>query len=339
VAGGALVKFDPVLGRIPESRIGGAGLERWGSKPAPPVAGVEWFEQFPYEAARLSNGIETERQWYALHFTSVLVRGFCDLGTVRATLAEEGLVPVGACRDGKSTPEAMATLWFNRIHDSVCGTYHEIVASFDVASKGEPIAFRAKGPGTWELQYANFGPSVCEGQFLHSLWIDSPLSIMWGREMQGFPKHPKPVVSRLADGEDRFQFDLSWDGSNVMRGRIEKRADILWQVGALMRAHGPLAVGRFAVAPSFDIPIVMPRKTAEQNRVGRRYIAHLWKGLAPTAVQVWAWGSKDSLDLGSIGVPTGCEEHNGHTLLSRAGFAPVSVTYLPRAAAIVEARA
>ena len=41
------------------------------------------FEQFPYEAAQLSNGLETDRQWYALDFSSVLVRGFCDLAIVR----------------------------------------------------------------------------------------------------------------------------------------------------------------------------------------------------------------------------------------------------------------
>ncbi len=330
------MKIDPVLGRIPESRVGRGDLERWGSKPAAPVPGARWFEQFDYETARLSNGLETERQWYALHFRSFLVRGFCDLALVRDALAGEGLVPVGAQRMGKAVPEAMATLWFNLIEDSVCGTYHEIVLSFDVASSGEPVAFRTKGPGTWELQYANFGPSVCEGQFLHSLWIDSPLSIAWGREMQGFPKHPKPVASRLDDGSLRFEFDLSWDGSNVMRGRIEKRFAFLAQASGLVLAHGPVDVTKFVLSPSFDIPILMPKKTADRNGVGRRYVGHLWKGLHPFAVQVWPWGPNDALELGTIEVPTGCEDHNGHALLARARFSPASVTYLPRSAAIVE---
>jgi len=333
------VKIDPAFGRIPDSRIGRGELERWGSKPATPVPGVKWFEQFPYKTAQLSNGLETDREWYALHFASVLVRGFCDLAVVRDALAGEDLVPVGACRGAKSTPEAMWTLWFNVIQDSVCGTYHEIVLSFDVASSGEPVAFRTNGAGVWELQYANFGPSVCEGQFLHSLWINSPLSIMWGREMQGFPKHPKPVESRLDDKPTEFAFDLSWDGSNVMRGRIAKRFGFLAQAVGLALAHGPLPVTRFVLAPSFDIPIVMPKKTAAQNGVGRRYMGHLWKGLDPFSVRVWPWHPNDVLELGSVTVPTGCEDHNGQALLARAKFEPVSVTYLHRSAAIVEARA
>ena len=144
------MKIDPTYGRIPDSRVGLGELERWGSKPAEPVPGARWFEQFRYEPGRLSNGLETDRQWYALHFSSVLVRGFCDLAVVREAIAGEDLVPVGACRAGRSAPEAMATLWFNVIQDSVCGTYHEIVLSFDVASGGEPVAFRTRGPGVWE---------------------------------------------------------------------------------------------------------------------------------------------------------------------------------------------
>jgi hypothetical protein len=338
VAGTTRVRIDPVLGRIPDSRVGRGGLEAWGSTPQPPVSGAAWFEQFAYQPARLSNGLETDRQWYALHFRSVLVRGFCDLAVVRRALEAEGLVPVGACREGSPTPEAMATLWFNRIEDSVCGTYCEIVLSFDVASSGEPVAFRTDGPGTWELQYANFGPSVCEAQFLHSLWIDSPLSIAWGREMQGFPKHPKPVAARLDDAPDRYGFELAWDGQNVMRGRIAKRFSFPSQARGLVLAHGPFAVTRFVLAPAFDVPIRMPNKTAAQNRVGQRYVGHLWKGLDPFAVQVWPWHAGDSLELGSIEVPSGCEDHNGHALLARARFTPVSVTYLRRAAAIVEAR-
>ena len=149
----------------------------------------------------------------------------------------------------------------------------------------------------------------------------------------------RAVASKLDDGSTEFAFDLSWDGSPVMRGRIGKRFSFLGQAMGLAFAHGPLPVTRFVLGPSFDIPIVMPKKTAEQNGVGRRYVGHLWKGLDPFAVQVWPWHPDDVLELGSIEVPTGCEDHNGHALLARAQFRPVSVTYLRHSAAIVEARA
>lgn len=341
------VKIDPAFGRIAESRVGeGPGgapeLKKWGGKPAAPVPGAAWFEQFKYDAATLSNGLGTERQWYALNYTSCLVRGFCDLGVIREALAGEGVYPVGAVRAGSSTPMAMATIWFNVIRDSVCGSYHEVVLSFDVSrTNKDAIAFTEGGlaGAPWALQYANFGPSVCDAQFLHSLWINSPLSIAWGREMQGFPKHPKPVASTLADDASAFAFDLQWDGQNVMRGRAQKRFGFVAfnrQGLGLVGANGPIGVTKFLLSSSFDIPILMPTKTAAQNNVPRDYVGHLWKGLNPFAVQVWPWGEGDVLELGDLSVPSGCEDHNGQVLLKKAGFTPVVVTYIPRAAAIVE---
>ena len=54
-------------------------------------------------------------------------------------------------------------------------------------------------------------------------------------------------------------------------------------------------------------------------------------------MQVWPWGDGDELEFGDAELPTGCEDHNGHRLLRKAEFRPLSVTYLPRAAALVEA--
>ncbi len=341
---------NEALGRVTESRVGknasvGDALARWGSTPAAPLPGASWFQRFSYHPAALSNGLATDREWYALRFTALLVRGFCDLDVVRTALEGEEIHPVSAVRAGGGAPQAMATLWLNKIHDSVCGTYHEVVLSFDVNhTKRDAIAFRAGGlvGEPWALQYANFGPSQCDSQYLHSLWIDSPLSIMWGREMQGFPKHPKPVRSEIVDGADAFTFDLSWDGKNVMRGRAKKRFGVgpfLRESVGLMTANNPIGVTRFLASPSFDVPITMPKKTAAQNGVGRRYVGHLWKGLSPTAVQVWPWRADDgdALELGDFSLPTGCEDHNGHALLARAKFTPVALSYLANAAAIVEA--
>lgn len=338
---------DPVLGRLTESRVGKGDttseLAAWGGKPAAPVPGAAWYGGFAFEPARLSNGLATDRQWATFDFTSVLLRGFCDLDIVREALADDGVFPVGAVPAGDTKPRAMATIWLNVIHDSVCGRYHEVVLSFDVSlTQPDAVAFREGGlvAAPWALQYANFGPSVCDGQLLHSLWIDSPLSITWGREMQAFPKHPKPVKSTLTDDASAFAFDLSWDGRNVMRGRLAKRfglAGFVRQGVGLVTANNPVGVTRFLASRAFDIPIVMPAKTAAQNGVPRRYVGHLWKGLDPFAVQVWRWSEGDTLELGDIEIPTGCEDHNGHALLARAGFQPVSVTYIAHAGAVVEA--
>ncbi len=54
-------------------------------------------------------------------------------------------------------------------------------------------------------------------------------------------------------------------------------------------------------------------------------------------MRVWPWGPGDVLELGEVGEATGCEDHNGQRLLRRADFEPVSVTYIPHAAALVEA--
>ncbi|MEI6374560.1 MAG: hypothetical protein WCP26_12330 [Actinomycetes bacterium] len=338
--------LDPVAGRVPESRIarGEAGddLAAWGATPARPVAGTAWFNQYSYHPATLSNGLTTDREWYAMSYTSFLIRGFCDMEVVSEALADEGVFPVGAQRKGDAAPKAMATIWLNIINDSVCGAYNEVVLSFDVNhSSAGKVAFREGGrvDATWALQYGNFGPSVCDSQFLHSLWIDSPLSISWGREMQAFPKHPKPVSSVLSDQPSEFTFDLSWDGHNVMKGRAAKRfgtVPFLREGMGLVAANGLTGVSGFLAAESFDIPITMPVKTAAENNVPRHYVGHLWKGRNPYAVQVWPWASDDVLDLGDVTEPTGCEDHNGHNLLKRAGFEPVSVTYVPRSSALVE---
>lgn len=326
---------DPALGRLTESRT----HPEWGAKPAPPVCGAGWLRRFAVHPARLSSGIETDREWYAAHFTACLIKGFCRADVIRDALAGEGTHPVLAECDGK--PYAMATLWLNLIRDSVCGSYHEVVLSFDVNhTRPDAVAFRTttrRAP--WALLYPTFGKSACDAQFLHSLWINSPLSIMWGREMQGFPKHPKPVESTITDDAERFAFDLRWDGAVVMRGHAGKRFGVggfVRESWGLVRNQRLFGVSRFLLSKSFAVPVLMPAKTAAQNGVGRRYLAHLWKGLHPAAVRVWPWGDGDELELGDMTISTGCEDHNGQRLLRAAEFRPVAVTYLPRAAAIVE---
>ena len=95
---------NEALGRLTESRVGknasvGDALARWGSSPATPLPGASWFKRFTYHPATLSNGLATDREWYALRFSALLVRGFCDLDVVRTALADEEVHPVSAVND------------------------------------------------------------------------------------------------------------------------------------------------------------------------------------------------------------------------------------------------
>lgn len=336
-------------GRMTESRIGvresgtGGELARWGAKPAEPVCGPKWLEQFRTDPARLGNGLATDRQWYAFNFSSLLIKGFCAIEPVEAALADEGVFPVVAeISDGRRL--AMATLWFNLIKDSVCGAYHEIILSIDVSRVGPGrVALRTTTAlAPWAVQYASFGHSVCDAQFLHSLWINSPLSISWGREMQAFPKHPVPVNSELADEPDRIRFSLAWDENRILRGQVKKQfgfAGLLRESLGLLRSQNWSRVAQFLATASFDVPIVMPAKTATAHGLPRDYLGHLWKGRSPASVQVWPWGDGNQLEIGPARKDTGCEEHNGNLLLRDAAFEPVAVTWLSRAAAFVETAA
>lgn len=336
---------DPINGRVTESRLG-RKLEapahtqsQWGSIPAKPFCNLAWLQSFPTERAQLSNGLWSDRQWYAFDLTTCLVKGFCQYDDIANALADEGLYPIAAYCDGNG-PLAMATLWFNIIRDSVCGTYHEVVLSIDVSqTKSEKVAFQVGSANSpWAILYPNFSHGVCEAQFLHSLWINSPLSIAWGREMQGFPKHPQPVTSVLADEDQAFTFDLKWDDAIVLRGQTQKHfglREFIQQARGLITTQKTMEVLRFLTHRSFDVPIVMPLKTTTQNQVPRHYVGHLWKGLSLAAVQVWPWGAGDTLEFGEIAIETGCEPHNGHRLLQTSKFQPVSVTYIPRMSAFV----
>jgi hypothetical protein len=237
----------------------------------------------------------------------------------------------------------MATLWFNIIRDSVCGAYHEVILSIDVRqTQTDKIAFKVGSSQLpWAVLYPTFGPSLCEAQYLQSLWIDSPLSITWGREMQGFPKHPQPVTSIITDSDQQFRFDIHWGNDIILRGATQKQFGVpglIRESLGLVTSHPPTEVLRFLAAQSFDVPIMMPSKAVAQNNVPQHYIGHLWKGLHPAAVQVWPWHPGDVLELGEVVLGTGCEAHNGNRLLREAEFQPVTVTYIPRAAAFVETK-
>lgn len=304
-----------------------------------PVCGPKWLAQFPTTPGRLSNGLATDRQWYALHFAAYLIKGFCNFDRVSGALKPEGVRPLEAYCD-ELGPYALATLWLNQIFDSVCGRYHEVVLSFDVtAPDNSPEVLRTtRQLAAWAVLYPQFESVPRASQFLHSLWIDSPLSIAWGREMQGFPKHPKPVQTEMVDQRGGFEFNLRWGNDLIFRGNTRKQfgfRGLARETWGLIRTQPWGGILNFLTRSSFSVPIRMPAQTAAQSNVGREYRGHIWKGRHPMAVQVWPWGRTDQLEFGSAQFETGCEPHNGQLLLS-GDFQPLSVTYLPRAAAFVE---
>ena len=334
------------LGRITESRIGvGSGgkredLEQWGAKPGPAVSGARWLEQFETEDATLSIGLKTHRQWYANRFTCCIIKGICRPAAVIRSLAEEGLHPV-LCEIEEDGVYAMASIWLNIIQDSVCGSYHEVVISFDVSRTAmDRPAFRSnRANASWKMLYPNFGKSACEAQFLHSLYIDSPISISWGREMQAFSKHPEQTITRITDEKNAIDYEVKWGSDNILSGRVQKRfglRGLVRESGGLLKTQNWMGVGRFLAMAAFDVPIIQPRKTADSYGLPTEYLAHLWKGLNPYALQAWPWTDDDQLLLGSVTKPTECEEHNAHNLLRISEFRPLIVTYSPKLSAFIE---
>lgn len=192
-----------------------------------PFAGVEWMRGNKYTPSTLSTGIVTDLEWTALRASTFMVKGTCDLPTVQEALKGESVVPVTTIVDGHGEC-AVATIWFNELHDSVCGAYHEIVVSFDVALDdsgspppklpGEAAPTSCCTGGSFSLWYNMFNnccgcctrETACQAQYLHTLYINSPLSIMWGRESQAFPKHPQPVQSTLDLTSDALHCELKW---------------------------------------------------------------------------------------------------------------------------------
>jgi len=332
-----------------------ATLSHWGvNENKAPYAGRSFMESFSYTADTISltNGatLVTDREWSAARAGIFVIKGTVDLEPIREALAKEGLFPVQCQLDDNdraedAKPKALASIWMNELHDSVCGRYHEIVVSVD-AHKTQPdvVAFRPGGaaPPAYACWYNNFGADVCEAQFMHSLYINSPLSIAWGRQMQAFPKHPVPVQSSIDMKGSALMGEVKWGSETILNVSTRKNFGLLGflkeGVGLLLHL-GPGKLLRFLSNAVFQTNIVMPVATAKQNERPQDYTASLWKGLHPAAVKVWPWNpSTDILELGSVTKETGCEDHNGMALLKEANFVPLSVCYMEKLSAVVEIR-
>lgn len=334
-----------------------ADIAKWGVKETgvPPYSGLSFFESFQYTTDRVSvnanTKLVTDREWSAARVKTFVIKGTLDFEPIRAALAKDDLYPVACHVDG--TVKAMASIWVNKVEDSVCGSYQEVVVSIDANKRKEndkenvAVAFSVKhlSQAAYAIWYNNFGDKVCQAQFLHSLYIDSPLSIAWGRQMQAFPKHPEPTQSAIKFDMAALSAVLQWgDDEPVLHASTKKNFGVLGflrQGLGLVRHVGLWKVGKFLSSPVFQTHIVMPTKTAVQNNNNRPrdYTGHLWKGWSPTGVQVWPWNpATDRLELGSVMKDTGCEDHNGMALLQQSNFEPVSVTFIDKLSAVVTLR-
>lgn len=324
--------------RLPEGRLTESRTDvEWGRSPQP-VKNCSWFDGRVYRQAHLSLGQKTDREWYAYDATALIIKGHCAYAPIAESLVDEGLVPIKTS-DGR----ALVSIWFNVIRDSVSGAYHEIVISIDATQIEENFetSWASKG-NPYRHLYSNFEPSICKRQFLHTLYINSPMSIAWGREMQAFPKHPEPVDSDINDGRICFDASIKWQNDLIISAKVHKRRGLvqfLAQGFGLVAGMGPSRITRFLAATSLSVPIQMPQLTAAQNDVPPTYLTEIRKGLHPMSVRCWPWSSNDSLELGNVHKASRCEESNGHKLLRKADFNPTVVTHIPFMQAYVGADA
>ncbi len=307
-----------LAGRPTESRTqGGGGREH--------LPRLHLFAGFPYEPRRLTTGVATEKPFYCYEGESLVIRGECYAGPIAAALAAEGLHPVLGARG-----EAMAAVWINRLDDSVAGAYHEIVIALDAAREaGTRAACRGTGPYAYLHPFFG-GPTI---QLLHTLYISSPLSIAWGREMQAFPKHPRPAAIAITREDRGWSVDCRWGEHLLVAGRIHER----WGATAFVRqalgiswSMGPSRVTRFLAASIVRFPVRMPATTRAAYQAASEHTGHLLKGRGPCAVRAWPWRESDRLELGT-GLDSQAEpgRESATDLLARAGFRPRVVTHIP----------
>lgn len=310
-------------GRITQTRTD----PNWGCSPRR-IKNSGWFEGRKYTAGRLSLGQETDQQFYVYDATLMVIKGHCDHDKISSALAEEGLTPIRTT-DGR----AFVSIWLNIIRDSVCGAYHEIVISIDATQSGEKSEIDISSKSNpYRHLYNNFGSSVCKCQFMHSLYINSPNSIAWGREMQAFPKHTDPVISLVEDNHDCFKTNIQWQEDLILKASVRKQfgpAQFAKQGLGLVSGNGPFRMLKFLTNKQISMPIQMPLKIAQQYDLPFQYMAVARKGLNPNAVQCWPWGNGDMLELGNVVRESGSEANNGHDLIRQADFTPTVVTYLP----------
>jgi len=328
-------------------------LERYGvHEPLEPHSGMEFLKKqvkaYHSDRMSLSESLVTDQEWSAGQASVMLIKGVVDLAVVEEALKDEDVYPVMCKLQGDDKPKALATIWIIKVQDSVCGAYDDYAVSFDVHRTKEGVMafdednFRiAKAYAIW---YNNFGTNQCEGQFIHSVYSNSPLAIAWGREMQAVPRHPVPVLSSVDILFDETkQCDFLWGKKMLFQVYCQKKFGcraLLKEAFGLLGKCGLIRLMRRLSRATFEFDVIMPKATAEKTKRPREYTATIWKGLNPANVQFWKWNTcTDNIILGDIEKETGgAEDNNGIPLLKRGNFEPLSLCFLDKLSGVVQVK-
>ncbi len=304
------------VGRPSQGRSEGGGYSTH-------IPNLALFQRFTYTSETLSSGVKTEKPYYCYNAEILIMKGVCEAGPMEKALAKEGLYPVKTS-DGK----ALASIWINQLKDSVIGPYHEIVLSLDASRRPGAVA---PGRGAFGALYSFFGGECLN--YLHTLYITSPLSIMWGREMQAFPKHPTPCQVSTRFGSDAIDFDVAWGEKKLLSGSVGNRwgpRAFLRQSLSLVRNFGLGPVLRFLSSPVVPMPIVMPGEVKRQYGIENDHMGHILKGLNPFGIRAWPWLAHDRLELGRGRQAEATDGQESATdLWHEAEFRPLVAVHVP----------
>lgn len=304
------------VGRQSQGRIEGGGYSSH-------IPNLGLFKRFQYTSHRLSNGVETEKPYYCYNAEILIMKGACQAAPMEKALAKEGLYPVRTA-DGR----ALASIWINQLKDSVIGPYHEIVFALDASLRPDAVA-PVRGP--FGTLYSFFGGECLN--YLHTLYITSPLSIMWGREMQAFPKHPTPCQASTRFGSDAIEFDVAWGDKKLLSGQVGNRWGMrafALQSLSLVGAFGLGRVLRFLTSPVVPMPIRMPASVKAQYGIKNDHMGHILKGLNPFGIRAWPWLKHDRLELGLGRQAEATDGQESATdLWHQAEFQPMIAVHVP----------
>lgn len=306
------------VGRQSEGRTQGGGSSA-------NIPNLSLFRKFTYTPAQLSSGVKTEKPYYCYNAEIMILKGLCDSGPIARALEKEGLFPVCA-PNGK----APVSIWINDLKDTVIGPYREIVFAFDAWTRPNTVArFRTGDP--YGLLYSFFGGQCIT--YLHTLYISSPLSIMWGREMQAFPKHPEPTRIEADFGRRSIRFDTHWEGKPLLQGLVGRRwgpLAFLRQAYSLVDNFGVAAVAGFLSSPVVTLDVAMPLAVKKAYGIECSHKGHILKGRNPLGVRTWPWNAGDHLQLGTGRQADAADGQESPTdLLQEANFKPAIVMHIP----------
>lgn len=169
------------------------------------------FETYPsVERYELSSGTVCDVPYACRSADLVVLHGTADIAKVRQLLAGQRYLPVSV-----GGGRCAAALWFADYHDTSCGAYHEFVLSF--AASLDDIEVPVREP--LELMHAGAHPQAT--LLVQRLILDRQVPIEYGREVNGFNKHPSPQPVTIAFNGATCSIDVACEGASVVTGRVE----------------------------------------------------------------------------------------------------------------------